>query len=321
MEAAYQLAPPSFEHRTRCGEYDVAFQFENARLAEKYFPSLIRREARDPQLVIRVLTRESIDLDSLAGELQGRTQTVITNDHFALWSSGPSSVLYVFDRKFARGLVWLPEGNAPAWELSRPGAPIFQAMLARTPWLATHGAAVSRNGKTLLLAGKGKSGKSTAALSCAAAGWDYGGDDYVLTNSQTMQTEPLYASARLRNDMAPAFKDILPQPAFLSNEDGEVRHELRLDSYFGTERIRGGKIAAILLPRRQGALSPKFEKARPAHVFDAMFSTVLVGAPLKVIAAKLSSLIFKAPLFYVDTGGKPAAIPDAFEEFLRSLER
>ncbi|MGC4005481.1 MAG: hypothetical protein QM811_21135 [Pirellulales bacterium] len=36
-----------------------------------------------------------------------------------------------------------------------------------------------------LLAGEGHSGKTTAALACAKAGWRYAGDDFVAVNSET----------------------------------------------------------------------------------------------------------------------------------------
>jgi hypothetical protein len=170
----------------------------------------------------------------------------------------------------------------------------------------------------LLLAGPGRAGKSTAALSCALAGWDYAGDDYVLADTAAGWIEPLYTSARLRIDMAPAFPDVLRTSAALSRDDGDPRHELRLADHLDPALVRGGRLIAVLLPRRMGARFPRFEPARRAEAFRALFKNTMLGAPgpLRQTATKLSSLVARAPAFFVDTGSDPRAIPSAFENFI-----
>jgi hypothetical protein len=84
------------------------------------------------------------------------------------------------------------------------------------------------------------------------------------------------------------------------------------------DRLKGGKLAALLLPRRRGAPRPVFERARSVDAFNALLTmtvTLTPGWP-DVVSKKLMSVIGLAPIFFVDTGQTPDAIPDAFAEFL-----
>jgi hypothetical protein len=194
-------------------------------------------------------------------------------------------------------------------------------LTVRTPWTAVHGGAVGRGGRSLLLAGKGKSGKTTAALACARAGWDYAGDDYVFVNTVNGAVAPLYATARMRTAAAKVFPDLLPASAELSNENDDRRHELRLAHFLGEERITGGSLAAILLPRRRGASAPEFATARRSDAFAALLTvttTGLSGWP-DVVAMKVAALTDLAPAYFVDTGDCPTSIPEAFSSFLDKI--
>src|SRR5262249_23158094 len=147
------------------------------------------------------------------------------------------------DNRARRGLVWFGADQAPNWELSRPGLPVIQALSVDTTWTPTHGGAVGRDGHFLLLLGRGRSGKTTAALACTRAGWDYAGDDYVMADTKSGRVQPLYTSARLRIDGAAAFAELVDGTSSgVTHDNSEVRHELRLARQM-PDRIRGGTIA------------------------------------------------------------------------------
>ena len=128
---------------------------------------------------IGFLTGVDADLSSIVPQPPSKPRVVTNTRCFAMWQPGECPVLYLLDRKSARALVWLPTGTMPDWLGSRPALPIMYALSLNTTWLALHGAAVGRAGRMLLLAGKGRTGKTTAALSCARNGWDYAGDDFI----------------------------------------------------------------------------------------------------------------------------------------------
>lgn len=318
-----ELPPAQYGFTVRTGPITVGFNFSSAALSASYGRSMTTEPVGAPDLTIRVLTADDLSLRRMipAPFEQGRTFSM--GHYFCLWHPDERSILYLLDRSSGRGLIWLATGDVPEWELSRPGCPLIHAFLADTDWSTVHGAAVGRGGRMLLLAGPGRAGKSTAALSCALAGWDYAGDDYVLADTSAGWIEPLYTSARLRVDMAPAFSDILHTSHAVSREGGDLRHELRLADYLHPGLLRGGRLVAILLPRRVGAKSPRFEPARRAEAFHGLFKNTMLGAPgpLREIATKLKSLVARAPAFFVDTGSDPKAIPSAFDDFINCQQQ
>lgn len=303
----------------RAGPTSIRFQFSSSMLATAYAQSLLPTKA-SPDLSVRVLTADDIDLSGLIPEPFEQGRSFSQGRYFSLWHADHRPVLYLLDREGACGLVWLASGAAPHWELSRPACPLINAFLDNTPWCTLHAAAVGRGDQMLLLAGPGRVGKSTAALSCALAGWNYAGDDYVIADTSTGWIEPLYSSARLRADMGPSFPEALRTSAGPSNDDGDPRYELRLAPHLAPSALRGGQLAAVLMPRRAGAQVPRFETALRSDAFHSLFKNSMLGAPsaLRTAATKLSSLVAKAPAYFVDTGCDPEAIPTAFDLFLRS---
>ena len=271
-----------------------------------------------PEWSIDVVTGSNEHLAALVPYPVERGRAFGAGHYFAMWHPDEAPVLYLASIQGQRGLIWLPKGRAPAWELSRPFCPLIQAFLSSTPWTVVHAASVSLCGRSLLLAGPGRAGKSTAALSCALAGWDYAGDDYVCAQIETGAILPLYSSARLRTDMAQPLERLLPTSVGISVDGIEQRHELRLAEFLGEEKVKGGTLKAILLPRRTGAIQPRFSPARPADVLHALFRTTMLGisGSLGNVAMKLSKLATFAPATFVDTGTQPLAIPDALAAFL-----
>ena len=302
------------------GSCSLFLGFSSEQLGKVFLASFPQIRFAHTDLAIAFVTAKDIDLGHLVPKPADQSNLLITNDHYLAWIAGDLPVLYALDRHAGRGFVWLAASKAPNWELSRPALPIIHAFTVQTPWTGAHGGAVGRGGRFLLLAGKGKAGKTTAALACARAGWQYAGDDYVFTNSETGRVEPLYCSARLRIDMVDTFADLLHDSAAVSEDDGEVRHELRLARSFGN-RVEGGALAAILLPRRNGAKRPCFEPARRVDAYAALATVTIFGLPgwPKATTEKLSALVGLAPVYFVDTGSVPTAIPEAFGRFLDRL--
>jgi hypothetical protein len=317
----HALRRPVVVQTVRAGPLALRLHFGLESLARAYLASLLPCLANEADLSIGIVTAAEIDLSALRPNLPQQAQLSFSEAHFACFFAGEHPVLYALDRRVRRGIVWLASNAAPQWELSRPACPLIHAATAETDWLTVHGGAVGKNGNFLLLAGKGRSGKTTAALACARAGWDYAGDDYVIADSVRGLVEPLYVSARLRDDMAHEFAELLPASAGISADEGDIRHELRVSTPFGPDRVKGGRLAAILLPRRRGATYPEFSPARRADAFNALFMTTMQGmpGPLQWTAEKLKHLVSRAPAFYVDTGSEPQVIPQAFAEFLDQI--
>jgi hypothetical protein len=316
------LAKQSITTDVKVGAFGLRISATSDALSRAYSDSFVSDPPDQIDLSVAVLGPREIDLSDLIPQPPKRGRTLIDADCIAMWYADHLPVLYLLDRRKRQGIVWLAYGEAPDWELSRPACPLIHASLLEGSWTTVHGGAVGRNGRMLLLAGKGKSGKTTAALACVQAGWDYAGDDYVLANVHAGRVEPLYTSARLRIDMANSFASILPRASRRTSDvGGDVRHELALGDVLGNARTRGGRIAAILLPRRRGSTHPEFTPARRSDAFQALFisSSLSVPAPIKSTSQKLAALVGCAPVFFVDTGQHPANVPVAFDQLLKTL--
>jgi hypothetical protein len=200
--------------------------------------------------------------------------------------------------------------------------PLIHGHACGSEWAPVHAGAIGRDGRVLLVAGPGGSGKSTAVVACAAEGWDCAGDDYVLVAPARKRVEPIYASARLRPGSVPAISEFVAKTQIgITRDFDDLRHELRLGQGFGGVDIAGGDIAAILLPRRTGAPAPVFRAANRAETFYAV--AVITAAQLpgmhESLTPKLAALVRSVPAFVVDTGPDPRAIPAAFDHFLRGF--
>jgi hypothetical protein len=328
--------PAAIAHRA-AGPRTLRLQLGDCAARIDYGRSLQPALAAANPVDIAVLTADDADLRCLVPLPSDQGRARITAAYAAIWHADASPLLYLFDRQRGRGVVWLAAGAAPPWELGRPACPLVHAALLDTPWTSVHSAAVGRSGQVLMLAGAGNSGKSTAALACARAGWDYAGDDYVLAEVERGEVAPLYASARLRPAMGPAFAEWVlrggrgvspaPDPRHELTPDPrhglalDPRHELALDQILRPGQLRGGPVRALLLLRRRGSDRPTFEPATRGEAFHALFLNSNYGAPgpLSVTAGKLATLVGRMPVFQVDTGNAPQAIPEAFERFMARL--
>lgn len=319
------FARPVVECFARSGPFLLRLVFARKSLADEFLPSFLRDEMGPADLQIGFLTSVDADLSHLIPHPPNEYRTIASDDCFAMWQPGDRPMLYLLDQKSKRALIWLAADAAPDWIASRPALPLMSAFSLDTEWIALHAAAVGQSGRILLLAGDGRAGKTTAALSCAYAGWDYAGDDYVLVNTTNAAVEPLYCSARLRADMASSFAGFLNVPAQISSSDGEPRYELRLGGERGRDHIKGGSLAAILLPRRRGAKEPEFAPARRIDAVAGLKTSMSLAIThvhrdtREMTIKKIVTVIGLAPVYFVDTGQCPANIPIAFAEFLDRL--
>lgn len=201
-------------------------------------------------------------------------------DAYALWMGRHAPTLYAVDRVRRRALYWVEDPAAiPAWERSRPFLPIIQVMLDATPWIAVHAAAVAREGGAVMLTGPGRAGKTTLSLAALKAGWRFAGDDYVLLRTDAPQVAPLFATARLRDDMAARFPWIGAVLREVSQELGERRHELVLAGRPELGVIGGAELKAVLLLDRRGAEAPEFGAASRTAVLSTLMANTLVATP------------------------------------------
>ena len=174
----------TYERSVRAGPFSLRLLIRSYDLAMQYPRSFLSHKKGLANAHLGIIKRSELDLSHLLPEPRSKGRVFSNGRFFVLWHPDRQSALYALDRWTGRGVVWLADDVAPEWELSRPACPIFHALSLGTSWIVVHGSSVGLDDDFLLLVGKGRAGKSTAALACGRAGWDYAGDDYVLFDTQ-----------------------------------------------------------------------------------------------------------------------------------------
>lgn len=246
--------------------------------------------------------------------------SIYEDDKFlCVWMPLPEGVLYVWDFENMKGVMWCITQTLRPWLLGRPILPLINAFSSQTEWCPLHASAVGRHGEFILMVGAGRAGKSTAALSCASAGWQYAGDDFVLINPTRRLIEPVYTSARLRKSAPQELTDRLSSFVFAeSNDYDDPKFELRFGNAGGGFAIEGGVIRRIIIPRRRGGVSFQCERAKPGEVFAAMMTHTRLCVPGRVeqLTRKLLTATGMLPSHFVDTGQDVMAIPAGLQSIL-----
>lgn len=317
---------PALSLRVQVGPLQVAVQFESPAMKAALSGAFAVRGNNGPP---------DVRLVALSGAASGYTPPLVPRDRdgdiqvsadaagYALWFGRFTHTLHLLDHATARAGYWIDDAaDIPSWERAHPFLGSFQAMLTGTDWIGVHAAGISQGGRGLLITGPGKAGKTSLSLAAAQAGWGFAGDDYVLVNTAQPETAPLYATARLRTDMAEHFPQLRAvAEREMSNDLGDLRHELLLPART-TEAagiaIGGAKLAGVLLLERGGAPAPTFSPVSRTRVLASMIANTTTATPgydaLRM--EKLSRLLAAVPPQRFDPGPDFPAALAALNAFL-----
>jgi hypothetical protein len=300
--------------RARFGEL-VADVWTDERAAEQGYRLALIPTGDNANVRFAILTGDYKEFAGMVPEKSHEAHLSSDGEYYAYWKPGAERQITVFDRERKRGAIWYPEPIPPG-ALGQPCEPLVQAAIEPTGWVVAHCAAVGRNDRFLLLLGPGKSGKSTAALACARAGWQYAGDDLVLLNPSTGSVAPMFSSARVRQSGASEFRSLVDAAFMVSDEDGQPRYELRLQG-----QPTGGKVVALAGVRRRGSPQVTFVPGRPIDYLGALLrdSTSRALGCSASMTPKLLAVAGMAPAFLLDTGTDPAQIPAGLGRMLESI--
>jgi len=222
----------------------------------------------------------------------------------------------------------LPDATAiPASERAAPLREALQLLMAPRGRLMTHAGAVGRDGRGLLLVGRGGSGKSTLALSCANAGMEIVADDYVLLGPDSFTAHAMQSTAKLTEDSAarlgiPAgaidtagFEPILGGPA-------KALVELRkLGSGTLKRQLEISAVLAPSLPSMDGEMGPAVRRISAAEGLRAVAPSTIVQAGFGGggSLARLADLVRRVPSYALDLSPDPAANAAAVDRLVAEL--
>ncbi|HWB18358.1 MAG TPA: hypothetical protein VG538_18280 [Vicinamibacterales bacterium] len=221
----------------------------------------------------------------------------------ALTADGP--ILDLWDREANRAMTWVRDHASLRWyDRSAPCRRIFNWWLSDRGCQMVHGAAVGIDGGAVLLAGRGGSGKSNAALGSLGAGLDYLGDDYcVIAPDVEPIVYSLYSTGKVDA------RD-LPRLPFL---DGLAMNAGRFDTekavFFFDDRFRSqvrtkAALRAVVLPAIDLHAPTRLRRASPAAALRALSMTTIGQLPHAggEALARLAAVARQRPAFHLHVG-------------------
>jgi hypothetical protein len=212
-----------------------------------------------------------------------------------------SLIIYNFARNTSH--TWVPSIRAlPAWAKASPLRIIVSWLCNRHGMQIVHGAAVAIDGRAVLLAGAGGSGKSTTALACALAGMDYLGDDYCAVEPAAGKIHMVYRTAKVTSStiaMLPALEKWIFNRNRLDAEKGVI--------FFGANGprlARSAGLAAILLPRVDSGFRSSLRPATRDDAIRAILPSTVGGlmGGTAITPRLIMELVRSVPAYHLALG-------------------
>ncbi|MCX7121764.1 MAG: hypothetical protein NTZ67_08375 [Gammaproteobacteria bacterium] len=286
--------------------WKVCFSFASHLLSEKIiraFNHLVCKPADNPDLTICFwdTTEAQRLLPNLEWEL------IYRNGSHGYHESGiyfhycqSVSALSAINLKTNRAYYVVQNSNAlPWWTSGSPLQVIINVWMSANHFQLTHTAAVGNTKSSVLLTGKGGSGKSTTTLACVRNGLNYLGEDYCILEPGTIPAvHSIYQSAKWALNTRKLFPDY---ENFIANPI-EAKYEKALVYYqdFFPNQIKNAlpisAIVSLKVCRSQTPVLKKHEKILALK--DLMMSTLsqLPFSSAKTIK-NLKKIIFSVPCY------------------------
>ena len=189
----------------------------------------------------------------------------------------------LFDHDRRTGIYWVQNAALlPYWVLASPLRTLFHWWMERHGCQLVHAAAVGVGERALLAVGKGGLGKSSTALACLEAGFQFMGDDYVIVRNHPRPTVyGLYATAKINREDVDRFASLRPH---LNRQEvpAEEKAVLFLHPAFSGQLRKEMPLEAIAVPRvvdrEDTELKPEAESVvREAASFTTMSQLPYAG--------------------------------------------
>lgn len=337
MREAFAEAKRLHPHAFRESTYVLAGQPVRMRIVGLKFAASMHLpfahlRAEDPHLPVPGLTVELWD----QSETNVSCQIGLTRDDLDLHPNlmRPADGRYA-SYQLQHSLVCLDRGsgfmvgytsNAEELSLYERGRPLHVLL---SLWLKSrdmpviHAGLVSKNGRGVLLAGPGGSGKSTSAITCACAGFSYLSEDIIGLQSSdgVFVGHSLYNSTFIEPDHLERFP--LLGPHAITGKYPLEKKRLVLLSQIASLRFECAcRIHAIVLPRVVHRRESHFRRASKGEALLTLApSSLLVGERSYGLEGfnKLAKLVEQVPCYWLELGSVLDEIPCVLEEMLSEV--
>jgi hypothetical protein len=254
-----------------------------------------------------------------------------------LAAAGTGAITTV-DVAAGEAIFHLPDaGRIPAGERAAPLRDALQLLMAQNGRWMTHAGAVGRDGRGVLLVGRGGSGKSTLALSCALAGMEIVADDYLLLESEPLRAHAMQSTAKLTEDGAARLgldAGLIDPAGFAPTLEGPAKALVQIPDLAAGPLTRRLQVAAVVAPTLRPsppahiAGNGGFGDARPVLRVIPAAQGLRAVAPSTVVQsgfggeaalAALANLVRRVPSYSLELSPDPEANADAVDRLVGEL--
>ena len=222
------------------------------------------------------------------------------------------------DRSSSRIVACTPDGSSLGlYERAKPL--LFPLLLwhCDRDVVVVHAALVERAGKGVLFAGAAGAGKSTAALTCVAAGFNYLGDDYIglrPAGDGQFVGHSLFNSAWLDPNHPSSFPDLAPQMM----PGGLPKLPIILSDVYPEQLSRAAPVRVLVLPRVVRAARRRLRPATKKEALFALAPSSLLKRPCSGQTALewIAGLVECTPAYVLESDADLTEIPACVEELL-----
>ena len=228
-----------------------------------------------------------------------------------------SKLLCLWDKERRIGIYWTPNlKTLPSYEWAAPLRTLLHWVGLSHGMQLTHAAAVGREGRGVLLAGRGGSGKSTTSLACWNAGWQFVSDDYCWVGFEpTPRAHSVYRTAKLFPDQP------VDLPRWQHEEQlSAEKNVFNLDNLGGERLVPYLDMEALALPLPREGDKPELREASRRDSLAALSLTTmaqLAGAGPKSMMM-MRRLTEELPCYHLDLCHPVSAVPAVLERLLPS---
>jgi hypothetical protein len=300
----------------------VRFRFAGNALVDHLTPALehhpVVDSSTEPLLTIHAWDAASTGapVPELPGPEAGpmRTRSIVGRARCAS-SSGEHAQFVAIDRE-ARD-AWFAVRSPDDLTHGERGAPfrlVFHWWGAPRGRVLAHAGAVGTDGAGVLLVGPGGAGKSSTALSCAQAGFDYAADDYCLVTAEPSPTAfGLYASGKVvRADLPlyPGLRDAVVPLAHATDDKVLVIVSRACGAHVATSLRLCAVVVPTLTPAVAGSSASRTSARRALQALAPSTVGQLAGGAASTLHA-LAALTRALPCYELAIGSDRSAVPDA----------
>ena len=321
------------EERAGAIEQDIALLGETIRLRfagracrDAFMPALAHlavARVADPGSLLHIWDTEQSGVamarapcPSTAFTYRGDIWTMLSRRVRSAFQGGEAS-LSLLDLDAGEGIYWTRSAiDLPYWTKAAPLRAILNWWIVDRGGQFLHGAAIGNADGGLLLTGKGGVGKSTTALQCLAAGFDYAGDDYVaVTGGEAPAAHSIYCTAKVNPSSIDRFAAFKPRLQRSSSEEKAVAY---LFPEWRDRIVRSLPIHAVLTPEIRHSATTAIEAAPRQRLLDAASFTTIAMLPHsgQDTIRFIEGLLDRLPGYALGLGSDPAELTAALAAFL-----